>query len=288
MVAFWIILTAAIVAVTCSLLGCFLVLGQKTMIADAISHAILPGIFFAFILTGERGGFFTLIGAASFGLFATFLIEFFQQKLKIQSDAAIGLIFSFLFAVGVILISAFSGQIDLDQDCVLYGEIAYVPLDIWILPNGMYMGPYAVWRGLAVLLIIISFITIGYKGLFLTTFDENYAKTIYAHTYRWRYALMAAVSLCAVAAFDSVGAVLVVTFFIGPAAIAYLMTNKLKVMLLLSAVIGVIIAILGYYLAVLLNGSIAGAMATVTGLLFAIVFVYQIIIKSKKEIHVNF
>ena len=216
-----------------------------------------------------------LIGAAVFGVFCTFLIELFTKKAKLQSDAAIGLVFTFLFAVGVILISAFAGQVDLDQDCVLYGEIAYVPLDVWITSGGTNLGPLPVWILSVVLLLIVVMIIVGYKGLFLTTFDPAYAAALGISTTFWHYLLMGAVSLTTVVSFESVGAILVVAFLIGPAATSYLLTDRFPIMLLLSAVIGVLTSISGYFLAAWLDSSIAGAMATMVGVFFTLAFLFS-------------
>lgn len=273
--ALWIILTGSLVAVSCALLGSFLVLRRMAMVGDAISHAVLPGIVIAFMISGSRATFPMLIGAAVFGMLTTFLIETFHSKAKLQSDAAIGVSFTSLFALGVILISLFAGQVDLDQQCVLYGEIAYVPLNMWITSGGTILGPVQTWTMGAVLAIIVTLILIGYKGLYLTTFDPQYAATIGISTLLWHYILMGAVSLTTVVAFESVGAILVVAFLIAPAVTAYLLTNRLPVMLVLAAIAGIMSAVGGYYLAAWVNGAISGAMATVAGLLFAISFLFS-------------
>jgi len=271
---FWIIITGILVSWSCSLLGCFLVLRKMAMAGDAISHAILPGIVLAFLFTGSRNPMAMMIGAGSMGMAATFLIEFFYKKINLQNDASIGVTFTWLFAIGVILISVFAGKVDLDQDCVLYGEIAYVPIDLWITPSGMVLGPRALWMMGTVFIVIIVFISIGYRGLFLTTFDPAYAASIGIATGLWHYLLMSVVSLTTIAAFESVGAILVVALMIAPAASAYLLTKKLKTMLLLSCIIDVFIATGGYYLAVALNASIAGAMSVVAGILFLIALLW--------------
>lgn len=267
--AFWIILSGSLVAVSCSLLGCYLILRKMAMVGDAISHAVLPGIVLAYLFTGSRDSVPMLLGAGILGVLCTFLIEFFHTKAKLQSDASIGVTFTWLFALGVILITVFAGQVDLDQDCVLYGEIAYIPLDLIVSPGGAMLGPKTVWLMGITLLIIIIFIVTGYKPLFLTTFDPGFAASIGISTLLWHYLLMGAVSLTTVAAFESVGAILVVAFLVAPPATAYLLTHNLKHMLLISSLIGILTATLGYYLAVWLDGSIAGAMATISGLLFA-------------------
>lgn len=271
--AFWIILTGSLVAVACSLLGTFLVLRKMSMVGDAISHAVLPGLVIAYLLSGSRASFPMLIGAAVFGILTTLIIELFQKKFKLQVDASIGVTFTALFAIGVIMISSLTGKIDLDQDCVLYGEIAYVPIDIWFTDGGTSLGPYSVWVIGGALLIVLAFTIFGYKGLKITTFDENYAASLGISTAFWHYALMSMVSLTTVVSFEAVGAILVVAFFIIPAATAYLWTNRLKSMLLLSCVFGVTSSVLGYFLAAQINGSIAGAMATIAGCIFIISFV---------------
>jgi manganese/zinc/iron transport system permease protein len=273
--AFWIILTGSLVAACCSLLGCYLILRRMAMVGDAISHAVLPGIVIAFLLTGSRESVPMLIGAGLLGVLTTFLIEFFHRYARVQSDAAIGVTFTWLFAIGIILISVFAGQVDLDQDCVLYGEIAYVPLDLWIMEGGLSLGPRTVWMIGSVTILILLFIIFGYKELFLTAFDPAYAAAIGVSTSLWYYLLMTAVSLTTVASFESVGAILVVALLVAPPATAYLLTDNFKMMLLLSVLLGILSSFAGYYLAVWIDGSIAGAIATVTGIEFLLAFLFS-------------
>lgn len=286
MEAFWIILSGSLIAVTCSLLGCYLVLRKMAMVGDAISHAVLPGIVIAYLISGSRETLPMLIGAALLGVLTTVIIELFYKKAKLQVDASIGITFTWLFAIGIILISLFTGQVDLDQDCVLYGEIAYVPLDLWFTDSGINLGPRAVWISSTLLLIILGFIFWGYKGLFLTTFNEEFAKALGIAVGFWHYSLMSAVSLTTVVSFESVGAILVVAFLIVPPSAAYLLTHKLKEMLILSSIFGILCAIGGYYLAVLINGSIAGAMASVAGIIFLASWVISLIRKRNNSLNI--
>lgn len=281
MIAFWIILTGSLVAITCGLLGCFLVLRKMSMVGDAISHAVLPGIVIAFLLSGSRETLPMLLGAGATGLLATFLIEYFHRRAGLQTDAAIGVVFTFLFAVGIILISAFAGQVDIDQDCVLYGEIAYVPIDLWVTASGAIMGPRPVYILSAVLVLVVVFIWLGYKELKLTSFDPAFASALGISTALWHYLLMAAVSLTTVSSFESVGAILVIAFLIGPPATAYLLTHDLKHMLAITVGLGIFIAFMGYWMAYWLNASIAGCMAVVTGICFVSVFSAQRLNRSK-------
>ena len=271
--AFWIILTGSLVAVSCALLGSFLILRKMSMVGDAISHSVLPGIVIAFFIAGNMQSIWMLIGAGVLGILTTFLIEFFHQKGRLQTDASIGVTFTWLFALGVILVTYYAGNAHIDQDCILYGEIAYVPIDLLYSSSGDPIGPRAVIILTFVLALILGFIIFFYKELFITTFDSAYAKAIGISTSKWHYALMSLVSLTTVASFESVGAILVVALLITPAASAYLVTHQLKPMLILSSAFGMLSSFLGYWLSYLLDGSIAGAMVTVSGIIFAICYV---------------
>jgi manganese/zinc/iron transport system permease protein len=263
--AFWIILCGALVATSCSLLGCFLILRKMAMVGDAISHSILPGIVIAFFLTGTRDSLPMLLGAGLLGLVTTLLIEFLHRVAKVQSDAAIGITFTSLFAIGVILIALFADQVDLDQDCVLYGEIAYVPLDTIVTAAGTDLGPRVAWIAGAVLLLVLLFIVSFYKELQLTSFDPAFAVVTGFSTAIWHYALMGMVTLTTVASFEAVGAILVVALMIAPPATAFLLTQKLTAMLGIAVALGISTAFGGYYLAEWLDSSIAGAMSTLAG-----------------------
>jgi manganese/zinc/iron transport system permease protein len=272
---FYIITTACLVSVSCALLGCFLILRKMAMVGDAISHAVLPGIVLAFLVSGSRDSTTMLIGAGLIGILTTFLIEFFHKKAKLQTDASIGVTFTWLFAVGVVLVTVFASKVDLDQDCVLYGEIAYVPLDILLTDGGVNLGPRAIYIMSFILVTVILFIVLGYKELFLTTFDPSYAQAIGISVTLWHYLLMGAVSATTVASFESVGAILVVALMIGPAATAYLLTDDFKLMLIYAALAGIVASISGFYVAVSLDGSIAGGIAMMTGIIFALAMVFS-------------
>lgn len=272
---FWIILTASLVSICCALLGCFLILRRMALVGDAISHAVLPGIVIAFLLSGSRDSVTMIIGAGVLGVFTTFLIEFFHKKAKLQSDAAIGVTFTWLFAIGVVLISLFAGKVDLDQDCVLYGEIAYTPLDMIILDSGFVLAPKAVVVMSLVLVVIGTVLLIFFKELLLTSFDPGYAASLGFSTALWHYLIMALVSATTVASFESVGAILVVALLIVPAATAYLLTDSFKRMLLYACLAGILSSVMGYYLAVWIDGSIAAAIASCSGVVFALAFLFS-------------
>ncbi|MDR7317662.1 metal ABC transporter permease [Brevibacillus nitrificans] len=271
--SFWIILTGSLVAASCGFLGCFLILRRMAMLGDAISHAILPGIVLAFLFSGSREILPMLMGAAIIGLITVFIVQMLHQS-GVKSDAAIGVTFTALFSVGVVLVSMYTQQVDLDLDCVLYGEIAYVPWDTWQF-GGMDMGPRALWGVGGVFLFSLLIIGLFFKQFKLCAFDPALAAAIGIPVVLFHYLLMTLVSLTTVAAFESVGAILVVAMLVVPSATAYLLTDRLHIMLFISMAVGVLSAIIGYFFASWLDSSIAGAMTAVAGLLFFMAFLFS-------------
>ena len=270
---FWIILIGTLVACSCSLVGCFLLLRKMAMMGDAISHAILPGIVIATLMSGSRNSLAIIIAASLFGLITVFLIQMFQQS-GVQSDAAIGIVFTGLFAIGVILVSLFARQTGIDLDCVLFGEIAYAPWRRFSIA-GIDLGPQALWTVGLVFLVSLTCITLFYKQFKICTFDPVMAALLGIPVMFFHYLLMALTSFTAVAAFDSVGVILVVGMLIIPPSTAYLLTEKLSKMLLISMLLGAISAVGGYYLAVYLNSSISACMVFISGILFILTLFFS-------------
>ncbi|TKD72002.1 metal ABC transporter permease [Pseudalkalibacillus hwajinpoensis] len=267
----WIMLTGSLVGVTCGIVGCFLILRKMAMLADAISHTVLLGIVLAYLVSHSLEGIYMLIGAGIIGLLTAFLVQVLDSS-GVQSDAAIGVVFTSLFAFGVILLSAFAGKVHLDVNHALMGEITFIPWNTLTI-GGMDLGPSAVWMLGSVLLINLILIFLFYKEIKISSFDPALASAIGIPVMFIHYLLMSMVSITTVASFDSVGAILVVAMLIVPGATAYLLTDKLLVMLVISAAIGVIAAIGGYYAALVWNISISGSMASIAGLIFAMTFI---------------
>ncbi|MCC6769262.1 MAG: metal ABC transporter permease [Bacteroidia bacterium] len=260
----WILLTTCAVSLCCVIPGTFLVLRRMAMYGDAISHAVLPGLVAAYLISGTKAGPGLLAGAASSGLLVTILIEFLQKKVKVQHDAAIGLVYTFLFAVGVIMVSQFAGMADIDQDCVLFGEIAFVPFDLIAgIPRQLLIST-------GLLLLLLLALWAGYRGLYLSTFDPGFAAAIGIQVIAWHYLLMAMVSLSTVIAFESVGAVLVIAFLVGPPATAALFSERLPGMLLLGSLFAIVSSVAGYFLAMALDANVGGCVSLVIGVVFGI------------------
>ena len=281
----WIIFTAILAASACALIGSFLVLRQGAMLGDGISHAVLLGLALAFIITSSRDVLPMLIGAGAMGLLTAFLTEFLSRTGRLYRDASLGIVFTVLFSIGVILIAGFAGQIDLDQECVLYGEIAYTPWDTFIV-GGTNLGPRAFWILGAVFIFNIIFISLFFKQLKITSFDPELARTVGISDRLWHYLLTSVVALTVVAAFESVGAILVVAMLIIPGATAFLITRNLRLMLILSVLIGVASALGGYYGATLTNTSIAGFMAVAGGVIFALTLIIRNVIDRTQALSV--
>ncbi|HEY0075182.1 MAG TPA: iron chelate uptake ABC transporter family permease subunit [Abditibacteriaceae bacterium] len=268
--AFWIIAIGSLVAASCALCGTFLVLRRMTMLGDAISHAVLPGIAIAFLLTKSRQSVVMLFGAAIFGLITTFIVEALSRGGRVRNDAAIGVTFTSLFAIGVVLISRYASNVDLDTDCVLYGVIETTTL--YTTPVFGLDVPQAFLQILGVFLLCLLFVALFFKELKIASFDPEMATAVGINAMLMHYLLMGLVSITAVASFEPVGAILVVAMLAVPPATAYLLTDNLSKMLVLSVFCGVLSAAGGYFLAVWLNVSTAGAMTVVTGVFFTIAF----------------
>lgn len=268
-----IVLTGSFVGGACALAGSFLVLRRLAMLGDAISHAVLPGIAVAFLMTESRSSLPMFLGAVALGGVTAFLVQFLSQK-GIQGDAAIGVTFTSLFALGVVLISLYGSHVDLDLECVLYGEIAYTPFDTIVL-NGRDIGPRALWVNASLFALNVAVIGLLYKQFKLCAFDPELAASVGIHVELMHYVLMALVAVTTVGAFESVGAILVVAMLIVPAATAYLLTDRLDRLLLIAVALGVASSGFGYRLAAALDASIAGAMATVAGAFFLAAFLFS-------------
>jgi len=262
---------AVVVSLACALPGVFLVLRRMAMMSDAISHSILLGIVLAFFLTRDISSPFLVLAATLTGVLTVSIVELINKTRLVKEDTAIGLVFPALFSIGVILISRYAGNIHLDTDAVLLGELAFAPFDRIEL-FGHDIGPKAFYIMLGIFLINLIFILIFYKVLKLATFDAALAAAFGFSPGLIHYGLMSLVSITAVGAFDAVGSILVVALMIGPPMTAYLLTDRLSWMLVLSGFLGMVSAILGYWLAHFLDVSIAGSMATMVGIIFLIVF----------------
>lgn len=257
----WTVAIAVCCCVSCGLLGCFLMLRKMSLLGDAISHAILPGLAAAFFFTGSREPFAMLAGALVVGVMTAVISTGLNRWGRVPEDASMGVVFTTLFACGVILITLVARDVDLDPGCVLYGLIEFAPFDTVRL-LGMELPRSFVWL-FTVLVINTALIVVFFKELKIVCFDPYLATTMGISATAVHYGLMTAVAATSVASFEAVGSILVVAMLVAPGATAHLLTDKLGRLLWWSAAIGTLSAVVGYVLAMKLNTSVAGMIATV-------------------------
>ncbi len=268
----WIVLMGFLVSGTCGLVGCFVVLRRMALVGDAISHSLLPGITLAFLLTHSRDTLPMMIGAIAAGVLTVALIEAIRYTSRIKADAAIGIVFSSLFAVGVIMISVFADKVDLDAECVLYGELGFIPLQEVAYFGDLAIGPEPVVRMAVIAVIAIILLIAFYKEMLVTSFDAGLAASLGISPARYQYGLTLFLSIVIVSSFESVGVVLVIAMIIFPGATALLLTDRLSNALWISTAFTALYAVFGFHLATWLNASIAGGMTVIAGVLFGIVW----------------
>jgi manganese/zinc/iron transport system permease protein len=277
----WIVLSALLVALNCALLGNFLLLRKQSMMGDAISHAVLPGLAAAFLLTGSRGSLVMFVGALVLGVVTAFLVQWITKTGQVEEGASMGVVFTSLFALGLILIRQAASQVDLDPSCVLYGAVELAPFDVvkiggWSLPNAVLVNG-------AMLLVNGVFVMVLWKELKLSSFDSALAKSLGMRVGALHYGFMALVAATTVASFQVVGSILVIAMLIVPAATAFLLTRRLWVMVFLSLLVAAGASIGGHWSALVVpellgyegDTSTAGMIAVFSGLLFLCAWLFS-------------
>ena len=234
-----------------------------SLLGDALSHAVLPGLVVAFVAAGSLNIIFMFAGALVVGLLTTFLTQTIHRQGGVSADASIGVVFTSLFALGVVLIKRYGQGVDLDPDCVLYGQIDLV--EFYTVPLWGHEVPQALVSILPVLVLNVAVILGLWKELKISSFDPALATTMGINAEWLFYLLMALVAITTVASFEQVGSILVIAMLIVPGEPAHLLTDRLNVMMVIAAAIAVLSAVLGYMLAITWNVSAAGPMAVVAG-----------------------
>ncbi|MEP2680362.1 MAG: metal ABC transporter permease [Sulfitobacter sp.] len=278
-------LTGIFVAVACALPGNFLVLRRQALIGDAISHVVLPGIVVAFLLTGVVSTWPMLLGAAGAALVAVLAIEGVRRLGKIESGAAMGVVFTAMFAGGVLLLEqSDTSNVHLDVEHALYGNLESL---IWLDatgwgslfdPEALATLPVELPRMAVTLVFVTLFTAIFWRPLKISTFDEGFARTIGMKTGPLGLGLVIVAAIAAVAAFDAVGSIIVIAMFICPPAAARMMTNRLEYQIAWSVLFATLAAVLGYVLAgygplwIGMRDSVsaAGMIATVSGVILGL------------------
>lgn len=269
-----ILIMGFLVITACGWVGTFLVWRRMALVGDAISHSVLPGIVIAFLLAGSRDTLPMFVGALAAGVVTTWLIEVIHRRSRVKVDAALGIVFTTLFAFGVILITLFT-SIDLDTDCVLYGEITFLPLHESVRVFGVPLGPPETVRMGIVTLVIGVLLVAFFKELKLTSFDPGLALSLGINPKVAHLGLMTAVSLTVVSAFESVGSILVIAMLILPGVTGSLLSDRLHTILLLVLPQALLSAVLGQHLALWLEASNAACMVVAASGLFLLAWIFS-------------
>jgi len=264
----WVVLMGFLVTALCGIVGNYLILRRMALMGDAISHSVLPGLALAFLAFGSRGIGPMLAGALFAAVVTTGLIELLHRPTRLKPDAATGIVFTCLFAAGVVLISLFADRVDLDQDCVLHGELAQVPFEPFLRMGGMVLGPPSVIRMAAAGAVVLVLVALFYKELLVSSFDAALARCVGIRTGLVHHALMAGVSVLVVFAFQSVGAILVIAMLILPGATSSFLSERLPGRMAWSVMHAAASSVLGLHLALWLDCSIAAAMVVAGCVLF--------------------
>jgi manganese/zinc/iron transport system permease protein len=276
----WIVLTGALCAIACALPGTFLVLRNMSMMGDAISHAVLPGLAIAFLVSGSRSSIWMFVGAAIVGLITALATQWISHWGKVDRNASMGIVFTTLFALGLLIIVQAADHVDLDPNCVLYGSLELTPLDVvaeWTVFGVLIELPRSALVLGIVATINVLLLCVFYKEMKVAAFDPHLSEAQGLHAGWMHYLLMVQVAITTVAAFEAVGSIIVVAMLIVPPATALLLSKRLGMVLFLSAALGAAAALIGHIAAIHIppllgfNGtSTAGMMALTTGVIFVL------------------
>ena len=271
----WIILIGVLVAVACAIPGTWLVVRGMGMMGDAISHAVLPGIALGFLISGSRDGGWMFAGAAVAGVVAAVLTQVIHRWGRVERGAAMGLVFTSFFSLGLLLIVQTADTVDLDPNCVLYGAIELAPLDVvdlWGITVPRIIIPLVIVGALNAVMVVVL-----YKELLISSFDPGLS-TSQGFNPKWiHYGVMVLTAATCVACFEAVGSIITVALLVAPPATALLLTRRMIGVMTLAVVIGSAAAVLGHISAITVPGwflgsgvdtSSAGMMAVLAGLLF--------------------
>lgn len=271
--AVWLTLMCLLVSLPCAQLGTFLVLRRMSLVGDAISHSVLPGIVIAFLFVGDLASPWLLVGAALAGLLVTVLIEQIHGRTRIKQDSAIGIAFTSMFAAGVVMLALMLRNVHLDTSCVIEGQLGdvlnYSRVSIAGVEVPEPILTMAVVAALTLLLIVVFF-----RVLVLSSFDAGLAASFGFFPTVVHYCLMSFLSVVVVAAFQSVGAILVIALLILPSASAYLCTHRLKWMLVLASLHALIASVAGIYIHVGTNGTQSAAVVVAGLVLFILAWLF--------------
>lgn len=292
----WIVIDIIIVAVSSVFVGTHLVLRKESLLGDGISHSVLPGIALGYILTNSRDSVFMFVGAIVMGILTAVISDYIAEHRRIDEAASLGVVFSGLFALGLLMISTVASDVDLDPSCVLFGAVELTPLDT-IAIAGVYV-PRAVISNGSILIINALALLVLHRKLNVSVFDPLFAQTIGIRVKQLRYFHIILVAITTVAAFESVGSILIVSLLVVPQAIGLLLSRSLKGVIIYGGIIAVISSVVGHFMAIAIpplwgypDTNTAGAVSVVMGILLLLVVFFApqngIIIKQLHTLYIQ-
>lgn len=265
----WVIATAALCGAACGLLGTYLVLRRLSMLGDALTHAILPGLAAAFLITATRNPLAMIAGALCVGLLTSAASAGLSRIGRVHQDAALGVVFSSLFALGVLLITHAAKQVDLDPDCVLYGELGSLSLT----PPGEIPRQFTL---LAIMFVIsVMALLLAARQVKLVSFHPELATSMGIPAWLIHYAMLTLITGASVASFEAVGSILVIAMLVAPGATALLLTQRWGLAFALASALGAAAGAIGAAGALVLNTSVAGAASVAAGVLFVLAALFS-------------
>lgn len=254
------LIASLIIGASCGLIGTYIMLRRMSLLGDALAHAVLPGVVISFLIAG-KGQIALFIGAVLSGIVTVLLIGFINRNSKIKEDTSIGVVFTGAFALGILIVSQLK-QVHIDLSSYLFGDVLGVSTDDIILSAIVFV-------------VILASVILFYKQLLITSFDPTMALTIGISTSVVHYLLMSLLSMTIVSSLQSVGVILVVAMLITPSATAFLLTDKLKNLLILSSCFGVLSSVIGLYLSYHFNYSSGASMVLVGVVIFMLALIFS-------------
>ena len=267
----WTLAIAVVTALVCALCGSLLLVNRQSMVSEGLSHAVLPGLVVAFLVFRDYNSPWLILSAAASGMIMIWLTQWLQQTRLVDSDAGLGIVFAGMFSLGILIVSRFLRNTHFHADCIIDGNLALAPLDRFLWA-GFDWGPRSWIIMLSLLLIVTTFVVVCFKELALTLFDPLLARRFQLRPRLLQFISLSIISLTTVAAFNVAGSVLIVALMIAPPAAAYLLTNRLSMLMLAACGLAAVSAVGGHFVAMSLDLSPTGPMASVAGMLFLCVF----------------
>lgn len=262
----WPMVIAAVVSAVCAVVGTMLVVRRMSLLGDAISHGVLPGIVVAVLAGGRPGGMLSTLGAVAAAMMTVWAAEAVRRGARLSEDAAAGVVFTTFFAAGVVLISLYASRVDLDPGCVLHGILELAAADT--VPILGVAIPRAMVNGCVALAVVAAFLAATWPAQVFAAFDADAARVVGVPVAAVTTGLLAMTAVATVASFEAVGAVLVVAMLVVPAATAELLFHSLGRVMAAAVGIAVAAAVAGYLAAWRWNTTAAGMIAVVLGIFY--------------------